>query len=86
MTANTIWSAADCRAACERLETTGAELVLDFSDVDRLDAVALAGLEELAAKARERSVRLVLGGVHPEVYRVLKLMAMASEFSFRTET
>jgi anti-anti-sigma regulatory factor len=82
MTSSTIWSAADCRAACERLESAGAELVLDFSEVDRLDPSALAGLDELAAQARERSVKLVLRGVRVEVYRVLKLTATAAQFTF----
>jgi len=82
MISSTIWSAAECRAACERLESAGPELVLDFSNVHRLDPAALAGLDELAAKARDRSVKLVLRGVRVEVYRVLKLMAASAQFSF----
>jgi anti-anti-sigma regulatory factor len=70
------------RAALERLDSAEQELVVDFSAVDRVDSAALRGLEELAAKAQERSVKVVLRGVNVEVYKVLKLVAVAGQFSF----
>ena len=64
------------------LGSAGSEVVLDFSDVRRIDAAALLELEELAAQARQNSVGIAIRGVHVDVYKVLKLMAVAGQFSF----
>lgn len=88
MTPNTSWptvedgAAALVRAALERLDGTQHELVLDFSAVGRIGAPVIHDLERLAAKAREHSVEVHLRGVNVEVYKTLKLIALAGHFSF----
>ena len=68
--------------ALERLDSAGGELVLDFSAVERVGPAALRAMEQLAARAQEKSVRLVLRGVNVNVYKVLKLVKLAPRFSF----
>ena len=75
---------ASIREALERLDNGCHELELDFSAVRRVDPGMLRELEQLAAKAQERSVNVVLRGVNVEVYKVLKLIRLAGKFSFRT--
>ncbi len=58
------------------------EVVLDFSTVRRIDPAALLAIEQLAAKAEERSVKIVLRGVNVEVYKVLKVTAISAKLSF----
>ena len=70
--------------AFERLDSAEDQLVLDFSPADRIDTAALQALEQLASKAHDHSVNIVLSGVTVEVYKVLKLVNMASRFCFRT--
>ncbi len=70
--------------AREKLDGADGEMVLDFSSVCRLDSKALRALEELAARAEDKGVRLVLRGASVGVYRVLKLMKLAPRFSFLT--
>ena len=70
--------------ALERVTGAEHELVLDFSAVRRIDTAALAALQQLAAQARERSVTVALRGVDVDVYKVLKLLAVAGQFSFLT--
>ena len=88
MASNTILPAAGVSAAplvrhaLEALGTAQKELELDFSAVCRLDTAALRELEQLAAQARDRSVTVVLHGVNPDMYKVLKLVALAPRFSF----
>ena len=48
----------------------------------RLDSAALRALEELADKADAKAVKLVLRGVNVDVYKVLKLVKLASRLSF----
>ena len=48
----------------------------------RIDSSALQAIEELADTAGEKGVQVVLRGVDPYIYRVLKLMKLASRFSF----
>ena len=67
--------------ALDELSGTG-ELVLDFSCVPRIDVSALKGLEELARRAGEKSVKIALRAVNPGVYKVLKLAKLSSRFSF----
>lgn len=70
------------RGALERMETAKQDVVLDFSGVRRLDPEGLRALDELAARAHERSVKVELQGVDVEVYKVLKLMGLAGQFTF----
>lgn len=71
-------------AASEKLAGADGELLLDFSSVRRIDVAALKALEKLVRIAGERPVKLVLGGVNVEVYKVLKLMKLAPRFAFVT--
>ena len=68
--------------ACEKLDSADGEVVLDFSSVRRIDPSALTAMEKLAGAADDKDVKVVLRGVHVEVYKVLKLMKVASRFSF----
>jgi len=89
MTATNGWLAVDeksmvpvLREAAKNLGGTGCEVALDFTSVHRIDSSALGAIEELADLADEKSVKVVLGGVNAYVYRVLKLVKLASRFSF----
>jgi anti-anti-sigma regulatory factor len=70
--------------AREKLDNAEGEMILDFSSVCRIDAGALRAMEELAAGAQGKGVKLVLRGASIDVYRVLKLMKLAQRFSFLT--
>jgi anti-anti-sigma regulatory factor len=70
------------QAACEKLDSADGEVVLDFSSVRRIDPSALTAMEKLAGAADDKDVKVVLRGVNVEVYKVLKLMKVASRFSF----
>jgi len=74
-------AAADLQAAEEKLNEAG-ELAIDFSQVRRLDAKGVQALVELARKADEKAVKLVLHGVDVDVYKVLKLVKIDSRLSF----
>jgi anti-anti-sigma regulatory factor len=90
MASNTNWLERDASAgpliqgALERLDCAQHELLLDFSAVRRIDPAALLGMQQLAAKAQDKSVKVTLRGVNVEVYKVLKLVALATQFSFLT--
>ena len=68
--------------ACEKLDSADGEVVLDFSSVHRVDPSALRELDKLAGTADEKAIKVALRGVNVDVYRVLKLMKLASRFSF----
>ncbi len=68
--------------AIASLNDSDTQLVLDFSDVQRVKPGALKELESLAKRAEEKSVRPVLSGVNVSVYKVLKLARLTSRFSF----
>jgi anti-anti-sigma regulatory factor len=72
---------ADLQAAEQKLNDAG-ELAIDFSQVSRLDAKAVEALFELARKADEKAVKLVLHGVNVDVYKVLKLVKLDTRFCF----
>lgn len=65
----------------QKLQSAGGELVLDFSAVRRIDANAVRAIEELARKADEKAVKIVLRGVNVDVYKVLKLVKLTARFS-----
>jgi anti-anti-sigma regulatory factor len=66
----------------ERLDSVEGELALDFSSVRRIDSNALRAMEEFADIADTNGVKVVLRGVDVSVYKVLKLVNLASRFSF----
>lgn len=68
--------------ACADLERSDGRLLLDFSAVRRIDPAALAALDELSVRADEQGVHIVLRGVNAEMYKVLKLVRLASDLSF----
>lgn len=68
--------------AAEKLVVAKDEVVLDFVSVRRIDANALRVMAELAGKAEEKAVKIVLRGVNVDLYKVLKLMKLASRFSY----
>jgi anti-anti-sigma regulatory factor len=57
-------------------------MVLDFSTVRRVDPAALSAMEELAAVAEGKDVKLALRGVNIDIYKVLKLAKLVPRFSF----
>ena len=66
----------------EKLGTDNGEVVLDFSPVLRIDTNALQAVEDLAAAAERRSVKVEFRGVNVSVYKVLKLARLTARFSF----
>jgi anti-anti-sigma regulatory factor len=68
--------------AREQLPGAAGELVLDFSSVAKIDAATARALEDLADLADRSSVKVALRSVHVGVYRTLKLLKLASKFSF----
>ena len=70
------------QAAGERLDSVDGEVVLDFSSVRRIDATDLRALEDLVKQAEEKGVKVGLRGVNVNVYKVFKLVNLASRFSF----
>lgn len=66
----------------EKIHESGGELVLDFSSVRRLNPKDLQGLQELATFAETKAPKLVLRGVNVQIYKVLKLVKLASRVSF----
>jgi anti-anti-sigma regulatory factor len=67
---------------CQTLDAAGGELVLDFSAVRRIDSNAVRAIEQLACTADGKAVKVVLRGVNVDVYKALKLVKLASRFSF----
>jgi len=68
--------------AGEKLDGVEGEMALDFSAVRRIDASGLAALEVFARTAADKRVKIVLRGVNIGVYKVLKLVKLASRFAF----
>jgi ABC-type transporter Mla MlaB component len=70
------------QGARQKLESAGAELVLDFSSVRRLDVAGLRAMQEFATLAQERAVKPALHGVSVELYKVMKLVKLTAAFLF----
>lgn len=70
------------KGATRELDGTVQELALDFSSVRRIDSGGLRALEELAHKAEEKKVKVILRGVNVDLYKTFKLIKLASRFSF----
>jgi anti-anti-sigma regulatory factor len=68
--------------AGNKLDTVDDEVVLDFSSVRRFDLNALEALNEFAVLAEAKNLRVILLGVSVGAYKVLKLVNLASRFSF----
>lgn len=68
--------------AREKLAGVQDEIILDFSSVLRIDPGGLQAIEEFTAVAAGKGVKIVLRGVNVGVYKVLKLVRLASRFSF----
>ena len=78
MTTNAVW----IQDAVEKVNGGEQEVMLDFSDVARIDGNVVRALEELADVADERSVKVMLRGVNVDIYRVLKQLKLAERFTF----
>jgi len=70
------------RGAGETLDSAGGEVLLDFSSMRRIGPSALRVMEEFVGIADGKGVKVVLRGVNVDVYRVFKLVKLASRFSF----
>jgi anti-anti-sigma regulatory factor len=68
--------------AGEKLDSTEGEVIVDFSSVRRIDPGTVRGIEEFARIADDKCVKVALRGVNVDVYKVLKLVKLASRFSF----
>jgi anti-anti-sigma regulatory factor len=68
--------------AGEKLDGVEGEVALDFSSVRRIDASALREMAQFASIADRKGVKVELRGVNVDVYKVLKLVKLASRFSF----
>ncbi len=66
----------------EKLDSVEGEVALDFSSVRRIDPAALGALEVFVDIADDKGVKVLLRGVNVGVYKVLKLVKLASRFSF----
>jgi anti-anti-sigma regulatory factor len=70
------------RELVEQLDRAGSEIVLDFSAVHWIDSKAVLAIDDLAQKADEKSLRVVLRNVNVDVYKVLKLVRLTPRLSF----
>jgi len=70
------------RDAIDELDGADGDLTLDFSSVPRVDTTVIRTLEELATRAEDKKIKIVLRGVNVDVYKVLKLMKLGHRFSF----
>jgi anti-anti-sigma regulatory factor len=66
----------------KKLDSVAGEMALDLSSVRRIDPNALRAMKEFADLADIKGVKVVLRGVDVGVYKVLKLVNLASRFSF----
>ena len=66
----------------KELDSATGEVILDFSSVRRIDPKAIRAMDEFADTAHTKSVEVGLRGVNVDVYKVLKLVKLASRFSF----
>ncbi len=64
-----------------KLENTVSDVIVDFSNVRRVNPAALEALTEFADAADDKEVTVLLSGVSVDVYRVLKLASLAQRFS-----
>jgi anti-anti-sigma regulatory factor len=72
----------EVQQAADSLNDLANDLLLDFSGVRRIDAAAIREMDKLASVADADSVKIGLRGVNVHIYKVLKLVKLASRFSF----
>ena len=70
------------REAGEKLNGAEGDVLLDVSSLRRIDSGALRAMEEFAGLARDKGVKVVLRSVNVDIYKVLKLVKLTSQFSF----
>jgi anti-anti-sigma regulatory factor len=75
-------NAAWIQEASEKVNRGEGEVVLDLSAVRRIDSTEVGALEDLAALAGRKSVKVVLRAVNTDIYRVLKLLKLTDRFTF----
>jgi anti-anti-sigma regulatory factor len=68
--------------AGKKLDSAQGEVGLDFSSVRRINPSAIRAMEGFVAAADDKNVKVALSGVNVDVYKVLKLVKLASRFSF----
>lgn len=68
-----------------QLDTARDQTTLDFSSVLRITPQDLRAMEELADRADNHSVKVVLCEVNVDIYKVLKLVKLAPRFSFTSD-
>lgn len=66
------------------LDNAEGEIVLDFSWVRRVHPSAIRAMQDLADTADANAAKVALRGVNVDVYKALKLVKLASRFSFVT--
>jgi len=83
------WLKIDEERAVQALQEAGGtmdsregDLLLDFSCIRRIQPSSLKVMEEFAGIADGKGVKIVLRGVSVDIYRVFKLVKLASRFSF----
>jgi ABC-type transporter Mla MlaB component len=64
------------------LGACGADVVLDFAAMRRIDTATVAALQEFSRAASQQNVRMVLRGVSVDIYKVLKLVKLTAPLSF----
>ena len=69
-------------AAEDKLSGEVSEVLVDMSAVRRVNASAVGALQAFLELAEVRGIRVGLRGVHVEVYKVLKLVKLASRLTF----
>ncbi len=70
------------REAVEKLDGGTGEVVVDLSDLRRIDTPGLKSLDELARAAEAKVIKVVLRGANVDVYKALKLGKLTQRFSF----
>ena len=65
-----------------QLDSARDHTTLDFSSVLRISPQDLRAMEELADRADNQSVKVVLCEVNVDIYKVLKLIKLAPRFIF----
>lgn len=65
-----------------RTDGSGSPIVLDFASVRRIDTETLQVIEALANVAATEACQINFRGVNVEIYKVLKLVSLASRFCF----
>jgi anti-anti-sigma regulatory factor len=68
--------------AARKVDSADGEVVLDFAAVRRIAPSTLRALEDLVNNADAKAVKVGLRGVSVDLYKVLKLVKLASRFSY----